>query len=98
MHRNPFYEVFSRKEQAAVEEFLGPYGEFVYANFAGHYHFNWHGVSLRGKYDYFVTDATWDDGNTIRVVEVREAEGAFAYEHGMIDVPARVLPGDDPPK
>lgn len=96
MHVNFFYEVFSKEEQAAVDEFLHPFADFVYADFAGHYHFNWLGRNARGGYDFFVTDATWDDKNTIRLVEVRknEEENAFVYKHGMIHVPVANPPED----
>jgi hypothetical protein len=87
MHCNVVYEVFRREEQATVDRLLRPHAKFLYANFAGHYHFTWHSDRPEGGYALYVTDAAFRDDNTIRLVSVRRSGNRFAYEHERIRVP-----------
>jgi len=72
-------------ELAEVDAVVGPRQEEVYANFAGHLHFNYDKPA--NAYEVFVTDATWDDDNTVRVVRVSGNGERLAYEHELVAVP-----------
>jgi hypothetical protein len=52
-----------------------PAADRIAGAWAGHYHINHEESVLAAGYDVFVTDAVWDDENTIRVVEVH-SDGA----------------------
>jgi Calcineurin-like phosphoesterase len=93
MHCNVVYEVFRAEEQAAVDRILRPHAKYVYADFAGHYHFEWSSVRPEGGYSLFVTDAAFRGHNTIRLVTVRRSRDRFTYIHEMIRVPAKVRAG-----
>ena len=73
-------------EMAAVDELLMPREREVYGNFAGHLHFNYD--KHANSYEVFVTDATWDDDNTVRVVSVKGNGERFAYKHELVPVGA----------
>ncbi|MBW1880450.1 MAG: hypothetical protein JRJ84_18995, partial [Deltaproteobacteria bacterium] len=62
-------------------------GDVVAANYAGHYHIDVEQVIDDGDYDLFVTDATWDDDNRVRLVEVWGNGERFEYVQELIDAP-----------
>lgn len=74
-------------ELNTVMGFTAGYAEYVYANFAGHYHFDWHDGENAGGFEVFVTDATHDDENTLRLVRVLDDGVTFNYEHVLVEVP-----------
>jgi calcineurin-like phosphoesterase family protein len=84
MHMNYFYEVFTEEEDAKVAAVTRPFDEILYANFAGHYHINWQQRRPDWGYDLFVTDATWDDTLTLRLVGVEGGEEGFTFTNRLI--------------
>jgi len=78
---------FSGNEMDFLEAFTKLYANDVYADFAGHYHFNWHDGVNDGGFEVFVTDATHEDDVTVRVVRVLDDGVRFAYEHDVVVVP-----------
>jgi hypothetical protein len=78
---------FSGVEIDAIEAVTGAHAGHVYASFAGHYHVDQHEVRATGGYEVFVTDATWDDQNTLRLVRVLSDGAAFSYEHELVRLP-----------
>ena len=75
------------KQMAEVATVLGPVGEYVYAHFAGHLHFDFQqDLEARGM-ELYVTDATWDDEISLRVVQVSGNEYRMAYSHKIVVVP-----------
>ena len=75
------------QQMAEVATVLGPIGEYVYAQFAGHLHIDHEQNLEESGIDLFVTDATWDDEIRLRVVTVWSNEQRFAYEHELVVVP-----------
>ena len=75
---------FDTEEMPAINAVLGARSSEVYANFAGHVHanFEWQ----EEGFEIFMTDATFDDENTVRVVEVKQLEGDLQYEHELVVV------------
>ncbi|MBW2458050.1 MAG: metallophosphoesterase [Deltaproteobacteria bacterium] len=84
-HIPMFLGALDTEEMPVVDALLEPQGAFVYANLAGHLH----GNLLRegSAFDVYVTDATHDDDNTIRLVEVQGNGQRFAYAHTLVVVP-----------
>jgi len=78
---------FDFREQRMVEDFTRQYGKHVFANFAGHYHLNWHTIRFRGQFELIMTDGTWDDENTIRIVRVENDGRSFSYSHQLVVIP-----------
>ena len=65
-----------------------PLEDRVAAAFAGHWHLDWdEPVITASGYSVHITDATWDDENTVRVVHVRGNGQRFEYEHELVIVP-----------
>ncbi|MHC4932581.1 MAG: metallophosphoesterase family protein [Planctomycetota bacterium] len=81
------YGAFNPAEMGRVEALTGLHGDWVYANFAGHYHFDWEETRSAGGYRAIITDATWDDENTFRLVRVFESSDSFSYETEIIVLP-----------
>ena len=75
---------FTAAELESVTTLTAPVGDRVYANFAGHYHGNGHEFIDAGGYEVFVTDATWDDEITLRVVEVWGDGARFEYRQELV--------------
>ena len=75
------------RQMAEVATVLGPVGEYVYAHFAGHLHID-HEQDLEEQgMALYVTDATWDDEISLRVVQVSGNEHRMAYAHQTVVVP-----------
>lgn len=77
---------FSESEYAAVAEVVEAHAGVVYASFAGHFHNDVHHVMPAG-FELFLTDATWDDENTLRLVGVRVDGERLKYRHQLVIVP-----------
>lgn len=84
MHLSP--GAFDLEEMATLEGLVEPFGDKVYASFAGHYHMDGEEVLESGLWEVFVTDATWDDDVRLRVVEVSGNGARFAYAHELVTV------------
>ncbi len=72
---------------ADVDTFEGlvqPIADKLYGNFAGHIHFNHDEEFPEAGYHTHVTDATWDDNLSIRLVNVTGNEEARAYEQQLL--------------
>jgi len=80
---------FTVDEQDALETRLAPYTHLLHANHAGHLHANadteWAELSM----EVVVTDATWDDDNAVRVVDVAKTNLRVVTTHEVVVVPAR---------
>lgn len=77
---------FSGAEMRTINGLLGPSRDAVYADFAGHVHFTYETPVPGGGYVVYVTDATNEDENTVRVVHVEGNGVRFAYTHELIVV------------
>ena len=75
---------FNLEQLEQLTDLTGPLEGRVAANWAGHYHLNFEEEIKEGGYDVFVTDATWDDENTLRVVEVWSDETTHDYVQELI--------------
>ena len=73
-------------EQETMRALFEPHTEAVWGNHAGHLHassaMNWEELD----FEIVTTDATWDDLNTIRIVEVWGDGSRFVYEDTLVDV------------
>jgi hypothetical protein len=84
-HIPMFQGLLDNDEMPQVDGLLEPMSDFVYANLAGHLHGNL--LSEGAGFDVYVTDATHDDENTVRIIEVSGNELRFAYTHSLVVVP-----------
>jgi hypothetical protein len=84
-HIPMFQGVLDNDEMPMVEALLEPLSEYVYANLAGHLHGNL--VREGAGFDVYVTDATHDDDNTVRLIEVEGNGQRYAYTHNLVVVP-----------
>lgn len=71
-------------QMAEVAITIGPVGEWVYAHYAGHLHVD-HEATLHDQgIELFVTDATWDDNISLRVVTVSGNGVRMEYSHESV--------------
>ena len=84
MHLSP--GGFDLTEVDTVDTLLSSWDDAIYANFAGHYHFNEEEVDTDRPLDIYVTDATWDDVNTIRLVSVEGNGAEMKYTHRFVEL------------
>jgi len=77
---------FTWGEMDSIESLSGPYASAVYADFAGHVHITYERPVPEGGYIVYVTDATWDDENVIRLVTVNGNGVRFEYIHEIITI------------
>lgn len=75
---------FNLEQLEQLTRLTGPLEGRVAANWAGHYHVNFEEELKEGGYDVFVTDATWDDENTIRIVEVWSDGATHEFRQELI--------------
>lgn len=75
---------FNLEQLDRLTGLLGPLEGRIAANWAGHYHVNFEEEVEDGGYEVFVTDATWDDENTVRVVEVWSNGTTHEYRQELI--------------
>ncbi len=74
------------QQMAEVEILLGPVGDWVHAHYAGHLHIDYEEYIYAAGYELYVTDATWDDEITLRVVDVSGNEEEMAYAQDVVRV------------
>jgi hypothetical protein len=72
-------------ELNTLDRLLRPFASRIHANLAGHVHATY--ALPAGSYEVLVTDATWDDENTLRLVRVTPTPTAFEYAHELLVVP-----------
>ena len=84
---------FDVAEQERFADLIQPIGDWVYANFAGHLHLDYEEDFPDVGYATYVTDATWDDENVIRLVEVRGNAATTSYVHEVVEVSEADEPG-----
>ncbi len=77
---------FQVDEMAQVGALTLAWEHEISANFAGHLHGTGEQYIDDGGYDAYITDATWDDDNTVRFVEVWSNGVTFSYEHDLVEV------------
>ena len=65
---------------------LAPYADVLWANLAGHLHWSTSSTWDRGGIEVHVTDATWDDRNTLRVIDVSANDERFTFTHALVEV------------
>lgn len=77
---------FDVDEKDVLEPLLGPFADTVRGNHAGHLHGNgemeWDAVGMHVD----TTDATWDDVNALRVVEVWSDGRTFSYQDEIVEI------------
>lgn len=71
---------FSLAQRAEFAALIAPVKDKVFANLAGHLHIDAFHEEFDAGYETWVTDATWDDANTIRLVRVSGNEVGLGYE------------------
>jgi hypothetical protein len=76
------------KEMAEVATTIGPVGEWVYAHYAGHLHVDHEETLYDQGIELYVTDATWDDHISLRLVTVSGNGVRMEYTHESIWVDA----------
>ncbi len=64
-----------------------PRADRIAAAWAGHYHFDWDEEVPAAGYSIHITDATWDDENTVRVVEVSSDGARFSFAQELVVIP-----------
>jgi len=79
--------VFSLDERARFAELIGPVRSKVFGNLAGHLHIDYFERFPVEGYSTWVTDATWDDDNLIRVVQVSGNGASRSYEERGVILP-----------
>ncbi|MBM75042.1 MAG: hypothetical protein CMK59_06560 [Proteobacteria bacterium] len=63
------------------------YSDLIFANFSGHFHADAEIEMESLGFDVFITDATWDDDVTLRVVDVYRQGNAFLFEQELVLIP-----------
>jgi len=84
MHLSP--GGFNPEQIEELTALTAPKSHLIAANYAGHYHFDLELTDTELGYDVFVTDATWDDVNRVRLVEVWRDDEGFSYMQEVIEV------------
>lgn len=77
------------RQMAEVATTIAPVGEWVYAHYAGHLHVDHEETLYDQGMELFVTDATWDDNISLRVVTVSGNGLRMEYSHESIWVNTR---------
>lgn len=85
MHLSP--GAFDLAEMERITMLTGAVGGRIAANYAGHYHFDFDETLEDAGYDVHITDATWDDANTVRVVRVLANDATHAFEQELVVLP-----------
>ena len=73
-------------EADQVVEALHPRRDVLWANLAGHLHWSNSDVWERAGIEVHITDATWDDLNTLRIIDVSSNGSGFVYRHSLEEV------------
>lgn len=82
-----FPGAFTLTQMERITGVTDPVAGRVAAAFAGHLHFDQDEPDAGRGYSVHVTDATWDDEVTVRVVDVAWDEDHFTYTHELVIVP-----------
>jgi len=77
---------FERETMQPIESLIAPYKDYVYADLAGHTHLNYD-MAIADLYEVYVTAATWNDDDPLRVIGVAKSGDAFVYSHELLYVP-----------
>lgn len=85
MHMSP--GAFDIAEVEALDALLFTYEDAIFADYAGHYHGNGEEADPDRPLEVIVTDATWDDENTLRLVDVSGNDARFAYDDTLVELP-----------
>jgi len=75
---------FSLTQRAEFAERIAPVKDKVFANLAGHLHIDAFQEEFDAGYETWITDATWDDVNLIRLVRVSANEVEVRYERESV--------------
>ena len=78
---------FTVAEMATLEGVIGTKAAAVYGNLAGHVHINYETPVGEGLYTVFVTDATFEDELTLRVVAIAGDATGYRYTHELVELP-----------
>lgn len=84
MHLSP--GAFDLAEIDTLDALLAAYDDALYANFAGHYHATGEDPPSDRPIGVYVTDATWDDELSIRLVAVSGNDARITYEHTLVTI------------
>lgn len=76
---------FDQSEAEQIGALTQSYSDRIFANFSGHFHFNSEGEFEEAGFDYYVTNAVWDDMIAVRMVEVWENEAGFSFQQEIIE-------------
>ena len=76
--------VTEEAEQAV--SLLSSHQDAIWANLAGHLHVDTSMDWERAGIEVHVTDATWDDVNRVRIVNVSANEHRFSFNHWVEDI------------
>ena len=74
------------EEIEQVNAYTSPLGSWIHAAYAGHMHVSYDVYNEPGGYEVLVTDATWDDENVIRLVEVQSNGLDFVYTQELVEI------------
>ena len=77
----------NQAQMAQIVSQTAPLEHRVAANFAGHFHVDAEQDLPDAGYSVYITDAIWDDENTVRLVEVHGNDAGFVYEQELVIVP-----------
>jgi len=75
---------FDMDETATIEAVMAPLSDQLFASFGGHFHSNSQDDFPELGIEVYVTDATWDDENTVRYVEVWRDDVGFSYVQDLV--------------
>lgn len=84
MHLSP--GGFDLDEMSQITEVTTHLPQRIAGAWAGHYHFDATVPVPEGDYEVYITDATWDDENTVRVVEVHTNGWRTEYSQELVIV------------
>ena len=85
-HHPMHFGSFNTDQLEQITGVTGPLFDRVAGSWAGHYHINHEDSAPDGSYEVFVTDATWDDENTVRLVEVWGNDARFEYRQRLVEL------------
>ena len=75
------------EEVGQVNTLTSPLSSRIDAAYAGHMHVTYDLYNKPGGYEVLVTDATWDDENVIRIVDVYGDGQAYSYVQELVEIP-----------
>lgn len=77
---------FEPETMETIKALIAPQKDYVYADLAGHTHLSYD-VSIDELFQVYVTAATWNDDDPLRVIGVAQSGDSFVYTHELIYVP-----------